>query len=81
MGRILIGGCLVFFAATLLADETEDACRMCHRDALTLGSWEAEALAARLKDMRDGRAEHPVPLPELDDDALEALASALAEDQ
>ena len=65
-------------AGTISADEVSDSCLSCHRNALSLDSWTAEALDARLREIINSSGEHPVPLPELDDDQLRALAEALA---
>ena len=59
------------------ADEVVDTCVACHKDALSLKGKQAPAIAARLKDMRDGRARHPVPLPNLTDSEIESLSRAL----
>lgn len=62
------------------ADEVADSCTACHKGALTLEKWESAPLAARLIEMREGRAMHVVPLPRLSDEQLEALAKVLAGD-
>ena len=60
------------------ADEIEDSCRACHRGELALDEWEPGALAARLRAMREGEADHVVPIPALGDEEILALAKALA---
>lgn len=69
---------LVSSPMPLLADETADSCRVCHKDALTLEDWQAADLESRLRQLRDGGAEHVVPIPKLSDADLRALAAALA---
>lgn len=64
--------------AAVLAEEAADSCRACHKDALTLENRTAADLEARIKDMRDGHADHVVPIPKLSDEELRALAAALA---
>jgi hypothetical protein len=63
--------------ALAAADAATDACLACHKDALSLEGKDSATIAARLKDMRDGRARHPAPLPNLTDAELEALSRAL----
>jgi len=61
------------------SEEAATACLLCHSGGLTLAQWEQPALAAAIRNMRDGAAAHPQPMPELDDAGAEALAQALLE--
>lgn len=78
MRRLLTASVLLALAPLVAANETADGCKACHADALTLERWDASALTQRIREMRDGKAAHPVPIPQLSDADLEALASALA---
>lgn len=76
MNRMLLS--LLILAPTLgAADAVTDACLACHKDALSLQGKDAGAIATRVKDMRDGRARHPAPIPKLTDAEIETLARAL----
>jgi hypothetical protein len=55
-----------------------DSCLVCHKDALTLERWDATSLKARIKDLTEGRAGHPVPIPPLSEAELDMLAQTLA---
>lgn len=80
--KTLRTGVLVIVAGgispALPAQDMAESCVACHKGPLTLESWDAAELAERLRDIRDGRSNHVVPLPPLGDEDLEALASALA---
>ncbi len=68
----------VVWATNASADDVAESCRACHRDALSLASWSAEALVRRIEDIRAGRVDHMVPMPDLSDERLRALAAELA---
>jgi hypothetical protein len=78
MKRALLSITLCWLPVVAGADALTDSCTVCHKDTLSLATWQAPALAARLTEMRDGRAQHVVPLPKLSDEELQALAAALA---
>ncbi|HEY5622641.1 MAG TPA: hypothetical protein VIV14_02695 [Gammaproteobacteria bacterium] len=71
---------MLLSSTAAMTDEVSDSCLMCHRNTLSLESWTAEALEERLRELGTGVGQHPLPLPELDDEALRALAEALAGD-
>ena len=48
-----------------------------YKDALALKGKDPAAIAARLREMRDGGARHPTPLPRMADAEIEAVARAL----
>ena len=77
MRRTLVLLAAMLLTQAALANEAAEGCKACHSGNLTLERWELNALSQRLKDMRDGRAEHVVPIPALSDAELEALAAAL----
>lgn len=77
MQRLLLTAALLALTAAASADEVAETCIRCHKDALTLAGRPADELAARLRDMRDGRGEHIVAIPDLSDDELAALAEQL----
>ena len=68
---------LILTPALAPADAVTDACLACHKDALSLQGKDASTMATRVKDMRDGRAPHPAPIPKLTDAEIETLARAL----
>ena len=74
----LIGFAAVVATGLANADEVEDSCRACHRGDLSLGEWVPAELATLVRSMRDGNAEHLVPIPALSDDEVARLAEALA---
>lgn len=79
MAKRLVGlvlGCVV--ACGAFADDVADSCLACHKDGMSLKSWKADALATRLKEIKAGRVDHMVPLPDLTDEQLAALAKQLA---
>jgi hypothetical protein len=76
MKRILLV-VLCSLPALASADEVADSCLFCHKDALTLTNMDPATIAARLRDFVAGRANHPVPIPPLDDAQIAALARAL----
>lgn len=65
--------------AALSAQEVSNSCLVCHKDALSLRSWTVATLELRLRELVADPSAHPMPLPELDQDALRALATALAD--
>jgi hypothetical protein len=76
MSRTLLA--LLILGPTLaVADATTEACRACHKDALSLQGKDAGAMAARMRAMRDGRERHPAPIPKLADTEIAALAREL----
>ena len=62
----------------VVAQETAESCTVCHRGPLSLGGRDVDELAATIEQMRDGVAEHPAPIPDLDAEQIQALAAALA---
>lgn len=72
-----MAGCLLGSAA--FCQEPAEACRVCHKDELSLQGWETAELAVLIRQMREGSAEHVVPIPDLTDEELEALAAALTD--
>lgn len=68
----------LLLAAGTFADPVADSCLACHKGAMSLKSWKADALAERLKEIKAGRVDHMVPLPDLTDEQLAALAAELA---
>lgn len=78
MKHFLIGFAMILTVGGAFADEIEDSCRACHRGDLALDAMSAADLAALIRSMRDGDAEHIVPMPVLSDEEIAALAAALA---
>jgi cytochrome c553 len=60
------------------ADNSADACAACHRGSLSLAEWTLPELENRLREIADGRAEHPVPVSKLSDEEIRDIANSLA---
>jgi hypothetical protein len=78
MRYTLIAAVLYLLTAVVSADQTADSCTACHKASLSLESWQAADLEARVREFLDGRAQHVAPIPRLADEELEALVAALA---
>ena len=74
----VLGGCE---SAVSAADDAAEACRGCHKDARSLAGRDAETLADHIRRIRDGELRHPpLRLDDDSDDAIDALAAALADE-
>ena len=77
MKRIFATIILILGTSVAHTDEVVQSCQACHKDGLSLHEWEANLLAMRILQMRDGTAAHVVPIAKLSDEEVAALAAAL----
>ena len=76
--RMLIAAPLFCASSYAVAqDGAADSCKVCHRDSLDLSERSGDELLEAISEIIDGDAAHPIPMPELSEEDLRALADAL----
>ncbi len=77
---LTVCACLASFEALPDVDESVlQGCRACHRGAADLNTQTAEELIVSITAIANGEASHPLALPALSPEDIEAVARALGE--